>query len=261
VNVLKLDRPLVFFDLETTGTDPGSDRIVEISVLRLAPDGGREGRTRRINPERPIPPEATAIHGIGDEDVRDEPTFRQIARGLLDFLAGADLAGFNVLRFDLPLLDREFRECGLELDLAARRIVDALAIFHRKERRDLEAAVSFYLGRSHDGAHSAEADVQATAEVLEAQLERYPDLPRDVEALDGWIRGGAAAGPDRSGKFVWKEDEAVLAFGKHRGKTLRHVAEEDPGYLEWVSRSDFPPDSRQVAAEALAGRFPKRGGG
>ena len=258
MKLLSLDRPLIFFDLETTGIDPATDRIVEISALRVAPDGTRESRTRRINPERPIPPGATAIHGIRDEDVRDEPTFRQIARGLLEFLADADLAGFNVLRFDLPLLDREFRDCGLDLGVARRRVVDAMTIFHRMERRDLGAAVSFYLGRSHEGAHAAEADVAATAEVLEAQLERYPDLPRAVEELDAWMRGGRTDGVDRSGKFVWKSGEVVLAFGKHQGKKLHRVAREDPGYLEWVSRSDFPEDAKRVASEALAGRFPAR---
>jgi len=254
---LALDRPLIFFDLETTGTDPATDRIVEISVLRVSPGGARESKTRRINPERAIPAEATAVHGIRDEDVRDEPTFRQIARGLLEFLGDADLAGFNVVRFDLPLLDREFRDCGLELGLGARRVIDAMTIFHRMERRDLSAAVQFYLGRSHAGAHAAEADVAATAEVLEAQLERYPDLPGSVAELDAWMRGGRLPGVDRSGKFVWQDGEAVLAFGKHQGKPLRRVAREDPGYLEWVAKSDFPPDAKQVAADALAGRFPR----
>jgi DNA polymerase-3 subunit epsilon len=256
VTLLKLDRPLIFFDLETTGIDPATDRIVEISALRVDSDGSRESRTRRINPERPIPAGATAVHGIRDEDVRDEPTFRQIARGLLEFLGDADLAGFNVLRFDLPLLDREFRDCGLDLGLAGRRVIDAMTIFHRMERRDLSAAVSFYLGRSHEGAHAAEADVSATAEVLEAQLERYTDLPRAVEELDVWMRDGRADGVDRSGKFVWKDGEALLAFGKHQGKPLRQVARENPGYLEWVARSDFPEDAKRVASEALAGRFP-----
>jgi len=257
VKRLILERPLVFFDLETTGTDPATDRIVEISVLRVGPDGGRESRTRRLSPERPIPAEATEVHGIGDDDVRDEPTFRQLARGLLEFLGGADLAGFNVLRFDVPLLEREFRDCGLDLGLDGRRVIDAMTIFHRMERRDLSAAVKFYLGRSHEGAHAAEADVAASADVLEAQLERYPDLPTSVAELDAWIRGGQAAGVDRSGKFVWRDGEPVLAFGKHQGKPLRRVALEDPGYLEWIAKSDFPPDAKQVAADALAGRFPR----
>jgi DNA polymerase-3 subunit epsilon len=258
---LELERALVFFDLETTGTDPDSDKIVEISVLRIEPDGQRESRTRRINPGRPIPPGATAVHGIRDADVRDEPSFRQIARGLLEFLADADLAGFNVARFDVPILDREFRECGLDLNVSRRRIIDAMTIYHRKERRDLTAAVRFYLDRSHDGAHAAEDDVAVTLDVLDAQLERYPDLPRRVDELAAWTRGGNVDAVDRSGKFVWKNGEAVLAFGKHRGQSLRRVAEQNAGYLEWVLNADFPPDARELVERALQGEFPQRGGG
>jgi DNA polymerase-3 subunit epsilon len=257
---LQLERALVFFDLETTGTNPESDKIVEVSVLRIEPDGHRESRTRRINPGRPIPPGATAIHGIKDADVREEPSFRQIARGLLDFVAGADFAGFNVARFDVPLLDREFRECGLDLELSGRRIIDAMTIFHRKERRDLTAAVRFYLDRAHDGAHAAEDDVTATVDVLDAQLERYPDLPRSVDELAAWTRGGNVDAVDRSGKFLWKNGEAVLAFGKHRGQTLRRVAEQDADYLKWVLKADFPPDARELVERALRGQFPQRSG-
>jgi DNA polymerase-3 subunit epsilon len=258
VQHLTLERPLVFFDLETTGTDPASDRIVEISVLRVEPDGSRESRTRRINPGRPIPAEATAVHGIRDEDVRDEPFFRQLARGLLEFLAGADLAGFNVTRFDIPLLEREFRDCGLDLGLAQRRVVDAMTIFHRMERRDLGAAVEFYLGREHSGAHAAEADVLATAEVLDAQLARYAELPRSVDGLDGWMRPGGEDAVDRSGKFRWQGGEVVFAFGKHQGRALREVAAESSGYLEWIVKSDFPSDAKALVDEALQGRFPER---
>jgi len=256
VSKLTLERPLVIFDLETTGTDPASDRIVEISALRLNPDGTRETRTRRLNPGRPIPPGATAVHGIRDEDVRDEPSFRQIARGLAEFLEEADLAGFNVARFDAPLLDREFRDCGLELGLAGRRMIDVMTIFHRKEPRDLSAAVRFYLGREHGGAHAAEDDVIATADVLEAQLERYEDLPAGVDELDAWCRSRRPGAVDDSGKFVWMNGEAAFGFGKHQGKTLRQVAAEDTGYLEWVARSDFPPDAKRLVADALKGRFP-----
>jgi DNA polymerase-3 subunit epsilon len=252
VEHLHLERPLVLFDLETTGTDPSRDKVVEIAILRLDPDGGRLGRTRRINPERPIPAEATAVHGIRDEDVRDEPPFRRIARGLLELLAGADLAGFNVRRFDVPLLDREFRECGLDLELAERRIVDAMTIFHRQEPRDLSAAVRFYLGREHEGAHGAEADLNATAEVLDAQLERYPDLPRSVEELDAWSRPRRDA-VDGQGKFVRRHDEIVFGFGKHRGRSLAEVAREAPDYLEWVVSSDFPEDAKEIVRHALKG--------
>jgi len=254
---LKLERPIIFFDLETTGTDPATDRIVEISGLRVAPDGQREAKTRRINPERPIPPEATAIHKITDDDVRDAPPFRQLAKGLLDWLDGADLAGFNVARFDAPLLDQEFRRCGLDLALPTRRIVDAMAIFHRKERRDLTAAVRFYLDREHEGAHSAEADVTATFEILEAQLERYEDLPNTVEELAQWSRSSRPGAVDPDGKFVWKNGEAVFAFGKHQGKPLKAIARSAPDYLRWITNSDFPDEAKQVVARALEGNFPK----
>lgn len=247
-----MDRPIVFFDLETTGTDPSSDRIVEISVLRIDPDGHRETRTRRLDPGRPIPPEATAVHGISDEDVRDAPTFRQVARSLLEFLGDADLAGFNIRRFDVPLLDREFMDCDLELGLEQRRVVDAMAIFHRKERRDLAAAVAFYLGRSHEGAHSAEGDVLATADVLEAQLDRYSDLPRGVAELDRWGRRHANE-VDASGKFLREGERVVFAFGKHRGRALDDVATEDRDYLEWLMGTDFPADARLLVRRALAG--------
>jgi DNA polymerase-3 subunit epsilon len=253
---LDLDRPLACFDLETTGIDPATDRIVEICVVRIAPGGGMETRTRRINPERPIPPAATAIHSIRDEDVRDAPTFKQVARDLLDFLEGADLAGFNVRRFDAPFLDREFSDCGLDFCLAERRIVDAMTIFHRKERRDLSAAVRFYLDRDHEGAHTAEADVIATVGILDAQLERYPDLPRSVADLDVWGRGDRPGSVDRSGKFMWQDGEAVFAFGKHQGKSLRRIAGEAADYLEWILQSDFPPDTKALIKNALGGSFP-----
>lgn len=254
---IELDRPLVVFDLETTGTDTATDRIVEISVLRLDPGGQREQRTRRINPGRPIPAEATAVHGIRDEDVRDAPTFASVARGLLEFIGEADLSGFNVARFDVPLLERELRDCGLDLRLAERRIVDAMTIFHRKEPRDLSAAARFYLDRDHAGAHAAEADVTLTLDILEAQLERYEDLPRSVGELDGWCRPVVANAVDREGKFVWKDGEATFAFGKHQGQSLRRVAGEHRGYLEWISKSDFPDDVKQLAAQALDGRYPQ----
>ena len=256
---LRLSRPLVFFDLETTGVDPQSDKIVEIAALRVEPDGSREDRCRRVNPGRPIPPGATAVHGIRDEDVREEPPFRSIARGLLDWIGDADLAGFNVARFDLILLERELREAGLDLGLAGRRVVDAMTLFHRKERRDLTAAVRFYLDRDHEDAHSALGDVLATAEILEAQLERYPDLPRTVDELDDLLSPAAAKdGVDRAAKFVWRPEGAVFSFGKHQGKTLRDVATQAPGYLDWILSTDFPEDAKELVRKALAGDFPER---
>jgi len=253
---LELRRPLAFVDLETTGTDPATDRIVEISVLRLDPDGTRTSRTRRVDPERPIPAEATAVHGIRDEDVAGQPAFRQLARSLLEFLEGADLAGFNVCRFDLPLLEREFRDAGLDLGLSSRGVVDAMTVFHRKERRDLTAAVRFYLDRAHEGAHGAAADVEAAADVLLAQLDRYPDLPRTVEELDAWCRPEGAV--DRAGKFVWSGGEPVFSFGRARGRSLREVARDDPDYLRWILKSDFPDDARALVEGALRGAIPRK---
>ena len=250
---LPLTRPLAFFDLETTGIDPARDKIVEIAVVRI--EGDRtEARTRRINPERPIPAEATAVHGISDADVADAPPFRQVARSFLEFLADADLAGYNIRRFDVPLLDREFKECGLDLALRSRRIVDAMTIFHRKEPRDLPAAVRFFLGREHEGAHGAEADVLATVAVLDAELARYPDLPRSVDALDAWCNPVPEGAVDRSGKFVLREGEVVFAFGKQKGRSLREIARVQRDYLEWILKQDFPEDARALVEKALLGR-------
>ncbi len=250
---LDLVRPLAFFDLETTGTDPLADKIVEIAIVRCDPGGSRATTTRRINPERPIPPEATAIHGIRDEDVADAPAFRQAARGFLDVLQDADLAGFNVRRFDVPLLDREFRDSGYDLALARRRVVDVMTIFHKKEPRDLTAAVRFFLDRDHAGAHGAEADVMASLAVLDAQLARYPDLPRTVDGLDAWCHPVPSGAVDRNGKFVLREGEVVFAFGRQKGRPLREVARAQPGYLEWILKQDFPEDARALVEKALLG--------
>lgn len=248
---LELRRPLAVFDLETTGTDPAKDKIVEISLVRVDPGGGRTTITRRVNPGRPIPAEATAVHGIRDADVAAAPLFRELARELLDALLDSDLAGFNVRRFDVPLLDREFKEAGLDLALAERRIVDAMTIYHRKEPRDLTAAVRFFLGREHTGAHGAESDVVASLAVLESQLERYPDLPRTVEALDAFCFPVPEGAVDRGGKFVLKEGEVTFAFGKQKGRALREVARLQRDYLEWILKQDFPDDARTLVEAAL----------
>ena len=250
---LELKRPLAFFDLETTGIDPLRDKIVEIAVVRVLPGGATAGLTRRVHPGRPIPAEATAVHGIRDEDVAGAPPFRDLARELLEFLSDADLAGFNVRRFDVPLLEREFRDCGLDPALAERRVIDAMTIFHRKEPRDLTAAVKFFLGREHAGAHGAEADVLASLGVLEAQLERYADLPRTVEELEAWCNPRPADAVDRGGKFVLREGEVVFAFGKQKGRALREVARSQRDYLEWILRQDFPDDARALVERALHG--------
>lgn len=257
---LTLDRPLVAFDLETTGTDTERDRIVEIALIRVEPLGLRREFATRVNPGVPIPPEATRVHGISDADVAGAPRFAEIAAEVVALLEGADLAGFNTGRFDLPLLLREFERAGVQLDLAGRRHVDACRIFHQRERRDLTAAVAFYTGQSHAGAHSALADARATLEVLDGQFDRYPDLPRDLNALHKISNPDEGRFIDRTRKFGWNEaGEPAIAFGRHRWRSLRELAQIDPGYLEWIARSaDFANDARQIASEALAGRFPPR---
>lgn len=260
---LRLDRPLVCFDLETTGTDIGRDHVVEIGLVRLEPDGRRTEWVRRVNPGEPIPPEATRVHGITDDDVRDAPKLAEIADELLALLAGADLAGFNSLGFDWPFLAAEMERIGRPLDRAAARHVDAMRIFHQKEPRDLGAALRFYCGREHAGAHSALADAAATLDILAAQVERYDDLPEDVGGLHAFCGQGRENRVDGEGKLVWNEaGEAVFAFGKHRGRSLREVAAADPSYLRFLQREDldrpFSPELRRIAREAEEGRLPER---
>jgi DNA polymerase-3 subunit epsilon len=247
---LTLERSLAIFDLETTGTDPEGDRIVEISVLKVSPEGKGEHRTRRVQPGIPIPAEATAVHGITDADVAQAPRFGQVAAGLLAFLDGCDLCGFNVKRFDLRMLYVEFSRVGLRLSLEGRALVDPLEIFHAYERRDLAAAVRFYCGREHAGAHGAAADVLATAEVLDAMVARYADLPRSVPALYQHFKDPQAV--DSAGRFVRVRGEIRFAFGKYRGQPLAAVARTKPDYLEWMLTQNFFDDAKVVVQDALS---------
>jgi len=250
---IQLDRPLAVIDLETTGTDPKIDRIIEVSVLKLLPGGDNDHRTRRVNPGVPIPPEATKIHGISDDDVADCPSFRAIAPSLARFLDGCDLCGFNILGFDLRLLVAEFNRVGLVFPVAGRRIIDACRIFHQREPRDLTAAYRFYCGLHHEGAHGAAADVLATAAILDAQIARYDDLPRTVEELHGVCNDPAAL--DMSGMFGRDEDGTVIFLkGKYKGRSLYDIAASKPDYIEWMQREDFYDDTKAIAAEALGAR-------
>jgi DNA polymerase-3 subunit epsilon len=254
---LKLKRPLVWVDLETTGLDPRRDRIVEISVIREEPDGASEQKTRRVNPGMPIPPEATAIHGITDEDVRQEPGFDLLAKGFAKFLEGADLGGFGISRFDIPMLSAEFQRAGLEFSLEGRCVVDVQRIFHKNEPRDLSAACRFYLDRELDSAHTSAADAAAAREVLAAQLERYSDLPDEVSEIDGLFRDTSWI--DAEGKLAWRSGEAAINFGKHRGRTLRELAGSEPDYLRWMMGRDFSTEVTKVIEAASRGEFPKSG--
>ena len=255
---LQFDKPIAFIDFETTGTKPVVDRIVELTVLKIHPDGNEEFKSTRINPQIPIPPEATAIHGITNEDVANKPIFQQYASSLRDFLGDCDLGGFGVKRFDLPILEAEFRRAGMEFSRRGRRILDALIIYHKLEPRDLTAAYKKYCGKQLENDHTSEGDIRASVEVLEAQLDMHPELPRDVADLhefccdpeeESWI--------DAEGKFVWAEGEATLGFGQYKGKSLKEIARIDPGYLQWIIGEDFSAEVKEIAANALDGEFPE----
>ncbi len=242
-------------DLETTGTAPEVDRIVEIAILKLHPSGREAQYRRRVNPEMPIPPEATRVHGIGDREVRGLPTFRQLAPEIARRLQGCDLAGFNIGRFDLPFLQREFERAGVRFPMKGRRVIDAYRIFVIKEPRDLRAALRFYCARDHSRAHSALDDVRATWQVLQAQLRRYPDLPRSVAALEAWFNSHENNYVDSGGRFEWRYQRPAFAFGKHRGRLLQQVAQEDPDYLHWLLTQGLPKDTQRIVRKAMA-RFP-----
>jgi DNA polymerase-3 subunit epsilon len=245
---LLLNRPLAVIDLETTGTDPKTDRIVEIAVVRILPDGTRVDRCRRVNPGVPIPEAATKIHGIADTDVKDEPGFDILAPRLAKFLDGCDLCGFNLKRFDLRLLIAEFDRAGHRFPLQGRKIVDPLEIYHGRERRDLSAAVRFYCGKEHEGAHGASADVQVTLEILDAMLDRYPDLPRSVDELHDVLRGERAE--DLDGKFFMRDGRVVFNFGKYKGRRLDDVTREYPDYINWLLEQSFLDDAKELMMEA-----------
>ena len=252
-------RALVVFDLETTGTDRLSDRIVEIAAIAVEPSGPPRVLDRRVNPLTKIPREATAVHGISEADVKDAPPFREIAAGVATFFGDGDLAGYNVRAFDVPLLVREFERAGVPFAVAGRRIVDMQTIFFRKEPRDLAAAVRFFAGHEHARAHAALADVVAAAEVLAGQLKRYPELPRGLDGLHEFSAPAEGRFVDPDKRFVWRDGEAVFNFGDHRGRNLSWVAEQNPDYLDWMIRRDFPEPAKEIARQARRGVFPKKG--
>ena len=246
---LNLKRPMIFFDLETTGTDTANDRIVEISMVKVSPDGGKDIKTRRINPEMPIPAEATAVHHITDEDVKDCPTFKQIAKSLKAFMEGCDFGGFNSNRFDLPMLVEEFLRVGVDVDFRNRRYIDVQNIFHKKEERTLVAAFRFYCGKElGDAAHGAEADTLATYEVLLGQLERYEDLENDVDFLANFSSRGQTA--DFAGRIGYNEKgEEIFTFGKYKGQVVSEVFAAEPSYYDWMMKGEFPQYTKKIITE------------
>lgn len=246
---LSLKRPIVFFDLETTGTDPAKDRIIEIALIKLNPNGSRDRYVKRINPGMPIPAESSAIHGITDEDVKDAPHFKNVAKELHEWLKGCDLGGYNAARFDIPLLAEEFLRVNVQVDFTERQIIDVQQIFFKMESRTLSAAYNFYCNKELNNAHSAEADTNATIEVLEAQLDKYPALVNDVKALHEFTNGDQFV--DYARRMIIKNGEPVFNFGKYKGRKVTDIFKEEPQYYDWMMNADFPLHTKQKITEIL----------
>jgi DNA polymerase-3 subunit epsilon len=251
VSLLPLERPLVFFDTETTGTNPRADRIIEIACVKVHPDGHRETWHARFNPGIPIPPGSTAIHGIRDDDVLACPRFAELAPGLAAFLEGCDLAGYNITGFDLPVLRIEFLRAGVAFEISQRRLVDAQRIFFAREPRHLTAAARFYCQADHNGAHGALADAEMTVNVLAGELQRYPDLPRSVGELHTLFCAGLDQDLDPEGRFRLINGEPTVNFGRNRGRTLKAMSREEPGFLRWILKGDFSRPVKEIAAKFL----------
>ena len=242
---LQLKRPICFFDLETTGVNIAKDRIVEISILKAFPDGSEKDKTWLVNPEMPIPAEATAVHGITNEKVADEPTFKEVSAEIYSWFKGSDLAGYNSDRFDIPLLAEEMLRAEIDVDFKKHKTIDVQTIFHKMEQRTLTAAYKFYCEKNLENAHSASADTKATFEVLKAQIDYYEDLENDVDMLSQSTTRHSSvdfAGYIRKNK----ENEPIFGFGKHKGKTVVEVLQREPGYFGWLIEADFPLYTKKV---------------
>ena len=242
---LNLKKPIIFFDLETTGVNISHDRIIELSYIKVYPNGTEEEKSMRINPEMSIPAESTAIHHITDEDVADKPTFKQIAKELAKVFEGCDIAGYNSNRFDIPLLMEEFLRAGINIELSRQKFVDVQTIFHKMEQRTLSAAYKFYCNGDLENAHSANADTRATYEVLKAQLDRYPTLENDVDFLAKY--SSQSRNVDLAGRIVLNDqDVEVFNFGKYKGQPVETVLKKDPGYFGWILQGDFAQNTKSV---------------
>lgn len=242
---LKLTRPICFFDLETTGTDISKDRIVEISILKIFPNGNRQSSTWRVNPGMPIPPASSAVHKITDDMVANEPTFKELAPVVYAMIKDADLAGYNSDRFDIPLLAEELLRAGVDFDMKNRVAVDVQTIFHKMEERTLSAALRFYCGKTLENAHSAAADTEATYDILKAQLDRYEQLPNDIKKLAEFTSRKKSV--DFAGFIALNEEgKEVFTFGKHKGVLVEKVLEDEPGYYGWIQQADFPLYTKKV---------------
>lgn len=246
---LNLKNPLVFFDLETTGINITTDRIVELCYIKVYPNSNEESKSMRINPEMHIPEASSAIHGIYDQDVADCPTFKQVAQDLANTIEGCDLAGFNSNRFDIPMLAEEFLRADINIDMTRRKFIDVQNIYHKLEKRTLSAAYKFYCGKDLENAHSALADTQATYEVLKAQLDKYPnDLQNDMQFLADFSK--MSDNVDFAGRIVYNQERVeVFNFGKYKGMPVVEVLKKDPGYYGWIMQGDFTRNTKQVLTQ------------
>ncbi|HTQ27811.1 MAG TPA: 3'-5' exonuclease [Puia sp.] len=255
--MLVLTRPLAVIDLETTGTNLGSDRIVEIAIVKIMPDGKKITKHKLINPEMPIPASSSEIHGITDEAVKDAPTFRQVANELRQFLDNCDLGGYNSNRFDIPLLVEEFLRIGMEFDTKGRKLLDVQRVFHMMEQRTLSAAYRFYCNKNLEGAHGAAVDAAATLEVLEAQLDKYPQLGTDVDSIVKFT--GEDQIVDFARRFTMENGVEVFNFGKHKGRPVADVLKSEPQYYDWMMKGDFPMHTKQKLTEIFNRTMLKKG--
>jgi DNA polymerase III subunit epsilon len=257
---LKIDRPLVIYDLETTGLMVDLDRIIEIAVIKLFPDGRPPLRfAQRFDPGIKVPAESTAIHGMTNADLTGQPRFHEKAGEIFDIFNDADIGGFALKRLDIPMMIKEFERSGYHFSMDGRRVVDASTIYQMKERRNLTSAYKLYCGKDLIGAHGAMADTEATYEVLLAQLDRYEDLPREVAALSQFLRTAEPSNVDPEGKLVWRDGEAFFNFGKYRCRSLLEVARTEPDYLDWiVQKGEFSKELIEICQQARRGSFPRR---
>jgi DNA polymerase-3 subunit epsilon len=256
---LNLKRPIAFIDLETTGINVSTDRIVELSVLKISPNGKEEWMSTRINPGIPIPAKTTAIHGIRDEDVANSPTFKEVARNLAAFLEGCDLAGYNAIKFDIPVLAEEFLRINVDFSFLKRKYVDVQVIFYKKEQRTLSAAYQFYCKKDLEDAHSSKADTAATFEILKSQLDRYNDLENDIEKLADYSSFNNNV--DFAGRIILDENGIeIFNFGKHKGKSVETVFNEEPAYYSWMMNGEFPLYTKKVLTEIKLRSFGKSRG-
>ena len=245
--MLQLTKPLAFIDLETTGINLATDRIIEIAIVKVLPDGKRSVKRKLINPQIPIPKQSSDVHGITDEMVKDAPTFKEVAHELKQMLDGCDIAGYNSNRFDIPMLVEEFLRADVDFDMKGRRLLDVQNIFHKMEQRTLSAAYKFYCNKILDGAHSAEVDATATHEILIAQLQRYPDLGTSVESVLKLI--GEEPIVDFARRFIMENGVEIFNFGKYKGRSVAEVLKTEPQYYDWMMKGDFPQYTKQKLTE------------